>query len=70
MSRSLVGRESSKKNAEDEFTCLLAAGYEESLRELQTQVHMLKDCLKLLQDELLQLAEARRKEFVSRFKPP
>jgi hypothetical protein len=65
MSRSLVARDISKKNPEAEFTTLLATGYEESLREQQTQVQLLKDCLKLVQDELIQLAEVRRKEFVT-----
>jgi len=48
----------------NEFLMLITKGYEESLRELQTQIQNMKDSFKIIQEELLQISDSKKSIFV------
>eukprot|EP01022_Parablepharisma_sp_SALTPOND_P035112 TRINITY_DN9417_c0_g1_i8.p2 TRINITY_DN9417_c0_g1~~TRINITY_DN9417_c0_g1_i8.p2 ORF type:complete len:455 (+),score=60.42 TRINITY_DN9417_c0_g1_i8:6057-7421(+) len=64
ITRNLKSAVGGKKTKENDFLVLITKGYEESLHELQAQTQALKDSFKTLQEELIQMAQARKDLFV------
>lgn len=58
-----------KKGKEGDFMVLLAKGYEGSIKELNNRIKSLTDLFRMLQDELVQVAETRKQLFVLRTNP-